>query len=273
VQLTTAPDTSTPLATADVKRMQQVIGTLLYYARAVDATLLVALGTIAAQQTRATVHTAKLLSQLLDYCHTHPDATIRYHASDMILHIHSDASYNSEAKARSRAGGHFYLGQTASTNPTMRNNGAILNTSTVMRNVLSSASESECGALFNNTKDAVALRNTLHEMGHHQPPTPVEVDNSTAVGFANKQIKQQKSKSMDMRYYWIQDRVSQKQFKVYWRPGHTNLADYFTKHFSPSYHRSTRSTYLHGANNISSFSLCEGVLIPTRDSPKRELRT
>ena len=91
----------------------------------------------------------------------------------------------------------------------MHSNQAILNTSTIMRNVIASASEAECGALFKNTKEAVALRTTLHEMGHPQPPIPVEVDNSTAVGFANKQIKQQKYKSMDMRYYWIQDRVAQ----------------------------------------------------------------
>ena len=65
---------------------------------------------------------------------------------------------------------------------------------------MASASEAEYGALFNNTKEAVALRTTLNEMGHPQPPTPAEADNSTAVGFANKQIKEQKSKSMDMRY-------------------------------------------------------------------------
>ena len=106
----------------------------------------------------------------------------------MILHIHSDASYNSEAKARSRAGGHFYLGNTASVRPTMHNNGAILNTSAIICNFMASASEAECGALFNNTKEAVSLRTTLHEMGHPQPPTPVEVDNSTALGFANKKL-------------------------------------------------------------------------------------
>ena len=71
-------------------------------------------------------------------------------------------------------------------------------------------------------------------MGRPQPPTLVEVDNSTAVGFSNKKIKQQKSKSMYMRYYWIQDRVAQKHFQVYWRPGLTNLGDYLTKHFPPS---------------------------------------
>ena len=82
----------------------------------------------------------------------------------------------------------------------MHSNQAILNTSTIMRNVIASASEAKFRDLFNNAKEAVVLRTTLHEMGHPQPPTPVKVYNSTAVGFANKQIKQQKSKSMNMRY-------------------------------------------------------------------------
>ena len=250
-QLTIPEDTTTLLIPAEIKRVQQITGTLLYYARAVDPTLLVALGTIAAQQARRTATTTAAINQLLDYCHTHPTATIRYRASDMILKIHSDASYLSEAKARSRAGGHFYMGDQPSNQPE-RGNGPILNKSTIMRNVMSSAAEAECGALFDNTKEGVPLRNTLAEMHHPQPPTPAQVDNSTTHGFANKQIKQQKSKSMDMRFYWIQDRVHQKQFKVYWRPGPTNLADYFTKHDSPSHHRRTRSTYLHCLNHLSS---------------------
>jgi hypothetical protein len=244
IQLADPIDQSEPLPPEGIKRVQQITGTLLYYARAVDPTMLVALGTIAAQQSHGTAATADAIVQLLDYCATHPDSTIRYRASDMILRIHSDASYLSEAKARSRSGGHFYLGDKDSNSPEV-GNGAILTTSTIIRNVMSSAAEAECGALFNNTKDGVALRNTLHEMGHPQPPTPVQVDNSTSNGFANKQIRQRKSKSMDMRFYWVQDRVEQKQFHVYWRPGHTNLADYFTKHHSPSHHRRERSTYLH----------------------------
>jgi len=90
--------------------------------------------------------------------------------------------------------------------------------------------------LFNNLKEAIALRNSLEEMGHPQPPTPVEVDNTTAVGFTNRQIKQKQSKSMDMSFYWIQDRVDQKQFLVSWRLGATNLANYFTKHHLPSHY-------------------------------------
>ena len=212
--------------------------------------MLVALGTIAATQAKGTQYTNKIVDHLLDYCHTHPDATLRYRASNMILKIHSDASYLSEAKARSRAGGHFYLGDQPSNQPE-RGNGAILNKSKIMRNVMSSAAEAECGAVFENTTDAVPLQTTLEEMGHPQPPTPIQVDNSTAYGFANKQIKQQKSKSMDMRFYWIQDRVAQKQFQIYWRPGPTNLADDFTKHHTPSHHWRERATYLHCINHLS----------------------
>ena len=181
----------------------------------------------------------------------HPDATIRYRASDMILRLHSDASYLSEAKARSRGAGHFYLADKPSNLP-VRNNGALLTTSVIMRNVMSSAAEAECGALFNNTREAVPLRISLTEMGYPQPPTPVDVDSSTTVGFANKRMKQRKSRSMDMRFYWIQDRVKQRQFNIQWRPGATNLADYFTKHHAPSHHRRMRPTYLQVLNSLQS---------------------
>jgi hypothetical protein len=65
----------------------------LYYARAVDPIVLMPLNDIATEQTKATEKTQAATNQLLDYLATHPDATIIYHASDMILHIHSDASY------------------------------------------------------------------------------------------------------------------------------------------------------------------------------------
>jgi hypothetical protein len=68
------------------------------------------LNDIAAEQTAATEKTKTAAGQLLDYLATHPDATIRFHASAMILHINIDASYLSVSNARSRLGGLFYLG-------------------------------------------------------------------------------------------------------------------------------------------------------------------
>ena len=97
----------------------------------------------------------------------------------MILAVHSDASYLSEAKARSRAGGHFYL---TKQNDEEFNNGAVLTISTIMKHVLASASEAELAAMFYNSREAIPLRVVLEEMGHHQSQTPITVDNSTAHG-------------------------------------------------------------------------------------------
>ena len=69
---------------------------------------------------------------------------------------------------------------------------------------------------------------------------PLKTDNSTAEGIMNKTIKQKTSKAMDMRFYLLVDRVSQKMFKVYWAPGSINLADYFSKKLPTSHHRTVQ---------------------------------
>jgi hypothetical protein len=91
--------------------LQKVLGCLLYYACAVHSTMLVTLITITSAQKKCTDSTADTMIQLLNYCATHPDAEVRFHASNMVLHISSDDSYHSEPEARSRTGGSFYLGQ------------------------------------------------------------------------------------------------------------------------------------------------------------------
>ena len=82
-------------------------------------------------------------------------------------------------------------------------------------------------------------------MRHTQPPTPVQVNNSTALGIATGAIKQHKSKAMDVRFYWIRYRSNQDQFNIYWKPGSTNRGDYFTKHLPPSHHTTVRPDCLH----------------------------
>jgi hypothetical protein len=242
-------DTSPLLDTTAIKRLQQIVGTLLYYARAVDSSMLVALGTIAEEQTKGTNNTEAAAAQLLDYAATHPDATIQYNASDMVLHIDSDASYLSMPQASSRAGGYFYLSnqsqdETKAPTSTPPMNGAVHVLSHKLKNVMASAAEAEVGALFENGQEAVSIRNTLMDMGHPQKATPVKTDNSTAAGISNNTMKQRRSRAMDMRFYWIRDRVQQQQFIVYWRPGTENLADYFTKHHAASHHREVRDTYI-----------------------------
>ena len=213
----------------------------MYYSRAVDPTMLVALNAIATQQASPTQKTMERVKQLLDYCASQEEAVITYHASDMILAIHSDAGYLNEIKSRSRAGGHFFLSSDVQNPP---NNGAVLTIAQIIDAVMSSAAEAELGALFINTKEAVHMRRILQEMGHPQPCTPIQTDNSTAEGVINSRVRPKRTKAMDMRFEWLLDREQQGQFKIYWRSGKTNLADYFTKHHPPAHHRNMRDTYL-----------------------------
>ena len=88
-----------------------MVGSFLYYARAVDCTMLSALGFIATQQANLTKNTMEKVEQLLDYAATHPDAIITYQVSDIVLAAHINASYSyfSESDARSQAGGQFFM--------------------------------------------------------------------------------------------------------------------------------------------------------------------
>jgi hypothetical protein len=125
---------------APLNKLQQLTGTLLYHAMAVDPTLIMPINALASDQSNDTEVTADKVIKLLNNCNTHPETKIRYHAYDMILHIHSDASYLSENEARSRAGGFFYMGSNTTTDKKLTNS-AILIISKVLKNVMSSAAE------------------------------------------------------------------------------------------------------------------------------------
>jgi hypothetical protein len=184
-------DDSPLLDAAGKKRVQQIVGSFLYYARAVDPTILMALSEISSQQSAPTENTMKRVKQFLDYMWTHPDAIILYRASDMILNVHSDASYLSAPKARSRAGGYFFLGSLPCDGDPIKLNGAIHVTCTILKLVAASAAEAELGALFLNAQEAKVIRLVLAELGHPQPPTPIHIDNTTTVGIVNNTIKRQ----------------------------------------------------------------------------------
>ena len=77
----------------EVLRIQQVVGRILYHSQAAGLTALMSLSTIASKEAAATKTTIKNAKQFLDYLTTHPNATMRFYASDMIMNIHSDAYY------------------------------------------------------------------------------------------------------------------------------------------------------------------------------------
>ena len=243
-------DTTAPLDAKRTRRIQQIVGAGLYYGRAVDNTILTALSSIGSEQAKPTESTEKRAYQLLDYLATHPNAKIQFRASDMILNIHSDASYLSETKARSRIAGVLFLGSIPTDNKPIILNGFIHVISNILKCVVASAAEAELAGLFHNCKEAKVLRLTLEELGHPQPPSPVHCDNATATGIANDTVKKHRSRSMEKNYFWITDQVRRKQFDVKWHPGKEILADYPSKHHNVVHHRHVRPWMLH-IDNIS----------------------
>eukprot|EP00804_Cyclotella_cryptica_P022929 CCRYP_018759-RA/>CCRYP_018759-RA protein AED:0.35 eAED:0.34 QI:0/-1/0/1/-1/1/1/0/335 len=240
VQYTAKPDSTPALNKVGVKWVQGIVGALLYYACAVDNKLLHALSEIGTQQAAATEATNTRVNHLLDYCATYPNDGITYRASNMILAAHSDAAYLNVSNARSRTGAHIMLSENI---PTPPSNGPVLTLSQIIKFVASSAAEAELAGLYICAKEMVPLRNSLVEMGWPQPKSPIQTDNTTALGVANKIIITHKMKSMDMRLWWLRCRESQGQFCYFWGPGQTNYADYPTRAHSDIYHESMRPTH------------------------------
>jgi hypothetical protein len=213
-------------------RIQLISGTFLYYGRACDPCILPALNEIASEQAKPATDTIPKTDMLMDYLHTYPNAVIRYHASDMILKITSDAAYLVQPKARSQVAVHYHLGWLKNSD---RVNGAVYVLCQTVKNVVSSAAEAETGKIYIGGKHACPMRAMLEELGHRQPKTGsrFDTDNNTAQGILNAKMRQKLSKSFDMRYWWMKDRIHQGQFDLNWSPGKFNLADYFTKHPPP----------------------------------------
>jgi hypothetical protein len=117
-------DISPKSSNEEIKEIHRIVGSILYYPRAVDITVLMALSSIESKQTRGMTNMMAKAKQLLDYLATNPDATIRFTASDMVLNVHSDASYLLEKNAHSHACGHFFMGWTPKDGDHIKLNGA-----------------------------------------------------------------------------------------------------------------------------------------------------
>ena len=239
------PDNPQPLLSKkEIRGIQSKVGTFLYYGRAVEPTILVALNDISGEQAKPTPSTKKDLAMLMDFLATYPNATIRYVAGTMQLKVESDASYLSVKNSRSRYAGHFYLESSPNRYNHTPQNGPIHTECAILKNVVCSAAEAECGGVFHNCHKALVIRRALQALGHLQTPTEVVTDNSTAASFVHSTMRSKRSKTWDMRWNWLRDKLQQATFRIKWEKGSSNKADYFSKHHPPSHHRQVRSDYI-----------------------------
>ena len=181
-------DTAPPATKEKITHIQKVVGSILYYAIAVDLTLLMYLSAIASKQVKATKKTLKNVNQVLDYLATNPDATIRFHASDMILNIHSETSYIPVKSTKSRASGHFFLSSISKDGQSITLNCAIFTLFTILKCVVS------------------------------WPPTTTN-PHSLWQCYRGSTILKKCYRSMEMQYSYVCDQVKHKTIDVRWRLG------------------------------------------------------
>ena len=160
-QLTPEDDTTPPLDSQGKKRVQGIVGALLYYAQSVDNKLLVGLSSIGLNQAAATQRTNDDINKILDCYATYSAYGIIYCSSDMFLCAHSDTGFHNKSNGRSRAGAHIFLSE----NDAMpRWNESVITLAKIIKFVVSSASEAEIGAIFITAQEIVAMRQTLEEI-------------------------------------------------------------------------------------------------------------
>ncbi len=114
------------------------------------------------------------------------DALISNHANNMVIAVHSNASYLSEPKAQSQLGGHFFLSSNTTVPP---NNGENLNPAHIIKNIASSATKADFAGLHIMALKALYIRIILEELGHVQPSTPLQTDNAMADGVINGKVQ------------------------------------------------------------------------------------
>ena len=141
-----------------------MVGSLLYYARALDGTMLPISNATSSRQTKPTQQTKDKCKRLLDYAAIYPNTFIRYHATDMVLHVDSDAAYLVLPKARSRIARYYQLSDYPTKLDTI--NGPLLIEYKTIRNVVTSAAEAEMGGIYHNAQTSFPIRYILEALHH-----------------------------------------------------------------------------------------------------------
>jgi hypothetical protein len=241
-QFVTETTTSPALSNKEINKLQQLTGTLLYYDRDVDPTLIMPINVLQTinSHTRHSRQSHKTFELLQHSPWIKNTISFIWHYS-----THSQWCFISLRRwSKKQVWGVILHGKRNKTSEKTHKRSNFDNIK-VLKHGISSAAEAEIGAVFINAKEGAVLRTTLEELGHKQPPTPMETDNTTTTGYSNGTILKKRTKAMGMPFYWIKDRVKQGQFDVYWGPGFQNVADYFTKHHLPAHHKRMRDIYIH----------------------------
>ena len=229
VQYAPNTDNSPVLSDTEIRHIQSVIGNLLYYALAVDPTILVAIRTVFRERSKATKNCRSM--QLVDGLLCVKPLSHNSIHSFRYGTLHSEQRFLSLwIPGKESRGGTFFLSDIPNDSNTPPIEIPPLNISiyTSCKNldvVVGLVAEAEIQATYHNAQEDFSIVTTSEELIHPQPPTPLQVNNTTAGGYSNETINPKHSKSTGKLYHWVHDCLRQKQVLLYFCPCITNLAD------------------------------------------------
>ena len=230
-------DQSEVLSEPLIKLLQEKIGTLRYLASALRTDIDVYTSKAASRQANPTKELMRDVDRIFAYLKKYPNLGVTYHASDMVLMAHTDASFDSERGSRSRSGAIYHCGRKNSPGFI---NGPIEVSSKIQKTISVSSAEAEYIALFECALRMVYLKKLCELFGHAQKSSLIACDNTCAVGLANGTVADAKTKHVRRKFHWIREAVAEDEFEVYWEAGVKNVADFFTKyHNSVDHHKFT----------------------------------
>ena len=219
--------------------VQTAVGKALFYARAVDVSIIFACNNIATLGFNEAA--MKATKHMLDYLATHSTATVVYKKSQMLLKCYSDASFDSVPGSRSRYSGIMYFGNKDDSTI----NGAIHAYSKVFKTIYTSAAAVEYGSLFELGRGAEVIGESCRVFKVEQFCTPLWTDNTTAIKLAKNESKGKRSKTMARQHNWLAQQVKFGRFTVHWESGKTLIADPLTKFVPVLEHRAWAERLLH----------------------------
>jgi hypothetical protein len=210
-----------------------------------------ALSAIASQQSAPTEETLACINRFLDYIWTHPDAKIRYRASNMILNVHSNVSYLSAPKAQSCAGGYVFLNSIPQDSKPIIINGTSHTSHAQSENLLQRLlPKPNLALLFSMHRKLKYYSLSLKNSGTHnclrhlftsrtQPP----------LALPTTQSKDNSPKPWRCGTFWLLDGEVQKLIRFYYQPGRENIGVYLSKHHSSDIHHHVHPCYVHMNNS------------------------
>ena len=186
----------------------------VWYAKQMTHDLLTAIAILSTHQSHPTISTEEAIINIQGYLKKWGKQKLRFHASDMILTVMSDASLGSEKENnnshRSRGGYFMYLGTT----DLYAINGPIAVHTGILPGVPVSAAEAEIVQNLDTGKATLYTRRLLDDMGYPQPTTVIFTDNMCSKEYANDTIEGTKLRHIDRRNEWLKYMVSIKEFKL-----------------------------------------------------------